>query len=105
MEAALLRARGLMARRDFAGARVLLEAACAASGQAVAPRVVLSHVLLQEGRDPRAAEAALREVLRLDPGNAEARHNLELLRQKGVAADAAPGDFPGDTGSTLQVLP
>ncbi len=91
LEATLLRARGLMARREFAGARALLEAACAASPQAVAPRVLLSHALLQEGRDVPAAEAALREVLRLEPGNAEARHNRELLLgQNGALPPAAP---------------
>ena len=32
-----------------------------------------------EGREPRAAERALRDVLALDPLNAEARHNLSVL--------------------------
>ncbi len=41
--------------------------------------VILSHALLQEGKDWQQAEEALRTVLRLDPGNAEARKNLALL--------------------------
>jgi hypothetical protein len=51
---------------------------------------------LQEGRDLEAAEAALREVLRLEPGNAEARNNLGLLlRHKGAGSGAAqPGSAP-----------
>jgi hypothetical protein len=34
---------------------------------------------LSEGRDPRAAERARRDILVLDPLNAEARHNLAVL--------------------------
>jgi GT2 family glycosyltransferase/Tfp pilus assembly protein PilF len=78
-EAAALRARAHLARRDFAAARALLEAALVAHPQALAPRVVLSHVLLQEGRDLAAAEQALREVLAVDPDNREALHNLAVL--------------------------
>jgi hypothetical protein len=56
---------------------------------------VLSHVLLQEGRDPAAAEQALHAVLELDPQSAEARHNLALLlrEREGQARDAV---FTGD---------
>jgi tetratricopeptide (TPR) repeat protein len=76
---ALLRARGHLARREFAAARRLLEDAAARAPDLLAPRVLLSHALLQEGCDPAAAERALREVLALDPGNREARHNLAIL--------------------------
>jgi cytochrome c-type biogenesis protein CcmH/NrfG len=49
--------------------------------------VILTQVLLQEGRDWDAAERALRAVLVLDPGNAQAQQNLAvLLRQQGRAA-------------------
>jgi cytochrome c-type biogenesis protein CcmH/NrfG len=52
--------------------------------------VILSHVLLQEGRDWAAAEGALRQVLALDPSHAEARQNLALLlRQQGRQAAAS----------------
>ena len=81
-EAAALRGRSLLARGDFAAARTLLEQAASASPRALRPRVILTHVLLQEGRDPDAAERALRDVLVLDPQNAEARHNLSLLLQQ-----------------------
>jgi glycosyltransferase involved in cell wall biosynthesis len=49
-------------------------------------------VLLQEGRDPAVAERALREVLALDPQNAEVRHNLAVfLAESGRAAEGAAG--------------
>jgi Tfp pilus assembly protein PilF len=47
--------------------------------QALRPRVLLSRVLLQEGRDLAAAEKALRDVLAMDPNHAEAKHNLAIL--------------------------
>jgi glycosyltransferase involved in cell wall biosynthesis len=77
--AVLLRARGHLARREFAAARALLEEAIARAPTALAPRVALSHAWLQEGHDPAAAERALRDVLALDPDHAEARHNLAVL--------------------------
>jgi cytochrome c-type biogenesis protein CcmH/NrfG len=77
----LLRGRGLLACREFAAARTLLEEVIADFPEEVRLRVLLTHVLLQEGRDLGDAEAAFHEVLDLDPGHAEARHNLQLLRQ------------------------
>jgi hypothetical protein len=53
--------------------------ACVRYPLALPPRVLLSHVLLQENKDLAGAEKALRAVLELDPANAEARHNLALL--------------------------
>ncbi len=86
VEAAVLRAKALLARRGFAAARALLEGAVAGAPQALWPRVLLTHALLQEGRDWDAAGRALRDVLALDPGHAEARRNLGvLLRQQGQA--------------------
>jgi hypothetical protein len=51
----------------------------ALDGQALGPRVLLSQVLLQEGRDWEAAERALRDVLSIDPHHAETKHNLSVL--------------------------
>jgi GT2 family glycosyltransferase/predicted Zn-dependent protease len=82
LEAAVLTARGELARRDFAAARQRLERVIGEHPQAVWPRVILSHVLLQEGRDLAAAERALRDVLALDPQHAEARGNLAVLLQE-----------------------
>jgi Tfp pilus assembly protein PilF len=89
-EAAVLRARGHLARREFAAARARLEAAIAGAPQALGPRVLLSHALLQEGRDLAAAERALRDILVLDPEHAEARHNLTLLLQQQGRTNGTP---------------
>jgi tetratricopeptide (TPR) repeat protein len=84
---AVLRARGLLARRDFAAARALVETALKHRPTEALLWVVLSHALLQEGRDPDAAERALRKILELDPADGEARTNLAILRrQQGQAA-------------------
>jgi glycosyltransferase involved in cell wall biosynthesis/tetratricopeptide (TPR) repeat protein len=83
---AVLRGRLSMVRRDYAAARQVLEAAVERFPQEVYLWVVLSHALLQEGKDWPAAERALRRVLELEPGNVEARSNLTiLLRQQGKA--------------------
>jgi hypothetical protein len=88
MEAAILRARGHLARQEHAAARSVLDAVLPRFPDALGPRVLLSHVLLQENRDLPAAERVLRDVLRLDPGNAEAKHNLTvLLRNLGRPVD------------------
>jgi hypothetical protein len=81
--------RGHLARRDFASAKSLLVETMARFPQALQPAVVFSHVLLQEGRGRDGAEVALRTVLELDPGNSEARHNLEVLRRTQAAGAAA----------------
>jgi tetratricopeptide (TPR) repeat protein len=89
VEGLLLRAKAHLARREFDAARGLVEAAIARAPRAVAPRVVLTHLLLQEGRDWHAAEQALREVLELDPGQAESWRNLAVLyRQQRRLAEA-----------------
>jgi hypothetical protein len=79
--------RAHLARGEFAAARTLLEGAIQAHPLAFSPRLFLSHVLLQEGRDLVATEQALRAVLAMDPGHAESRQNLEvLLRHDGRKA-------------------
>jgi tetratricopeptide (TPR) repeat protein len=80
---AVLRAHAHLGRKEFAAGRRLLEEAIARAPKALGPRVILTHVLLQEGRDWQAAERALREVLALEPNHAEAKSNLAvLLRQQ-----------------------
>ena len=52
---------------------------------------MLSHVLLQEGRDTAATEQALRDVLALDPNHAATRKNLAvLLKKQGQGLHADP---------------
>jgi glycosyltransferase involved in cell wall biosynthesis/Tfp pilus assembly protein PilF len=88
-DAAVLRSRVLLFRREFAPARTLLEETIRNYPQAIRPRQALTHVLLHEGSDLAAAERSLRELLTLDPGNANARGNLDaLLRRR--RADAPP---------------
>jgi hypothetical protein len=81
-DAAVLLARSLLKQHEFGAGRGMLEQAIGRNPRALRPRVILSHVLLQEGRDSKAAGTALREILALDPGNAEARHNLAILLSK-----------------------
>jgi hypothetical protein len=94
-EAAVLRARGHLARKEFTAARAILDEVIGRDTGAVWPRVIRTHVLLQEGQDWPAAEPALRALLALDPGHAEARRNLTvLLRQQGRLPDAAALEQP-----------
>jgi tetratricopeptide (TPR) repeat protein len=68
-------AQSLRARNDLAGARAQLEKAVAANTNSLAAHLHLARLLNQEGQ-PAAASVHLREVLRLDPRNEEARRFL-----------------------------
>jgi tetratricopeptide (TPR) repeat protein len=70
VEGEVLEARALLARQQFQAARLLLEGVIAEHPEAVYPWVILSHVLLQEGKDWGGAEHALRQVLNRDPSTA-----------------------------------
>jgi glycosyltransferase involved in cell wall biosynthesis/tetratricopeptide (TPR) repeat protein len=84
-EAALLRGKAHLARREFAAARSLLEAERARRPDCLAVLTTLSHVLLQEDRDHAAAEGLLCDILAHDPGHAQARQNLLALRRRTAA--------------------
>jgi tetratricopeptide (TPR) repeat protein/glycosyltransferase involved in cell wall biosynthesis len=84
LETDVLRARVHLARREFEAGRRLVEAAIARHPEAELPRVVLSYLHLQEGKDRAAAERALREVLRINPRNTEAENNLAVLLRSGT---------------------
>jgi thioredoxin-like negative regulator of GroEL len=75
----VLRAQGLLAFQDFDGARADLATAIALAPKALSPRLVLSRVFWQEGRDRAAPAQALRDVLTIDPNHAGARANLAHL--------------------------
>jgi glycosyltransferase involved in cell wall biosynthesis len=77
-----LRARGQVQRKEFAAARRTLETVLAQDATALGPRVLLSQVLLQEGRDWEGAERALRDVLELEPQHGETKHNLNVLLRR-----------------------
>jgi Tfp pilus assembly protein PilF len=78
-EAVVLRARAKLARKEFASARWELTEGLECYPNDLRLRVILSHALLQEDKDPIAAEQALRNVLLLDPNHAEAKRNLGIL--------------------------
>jgi GT2 family glycosyltransferase/Tfp pilus assembly protein PilF len=77
-----LRARGQVQRGEVAAARRTLANVVVQDPGALGPRVLLSQVLLQEGRDWVAAERALRAVLEIDPNHSETRHNLRVLLRR-----------------------
>jgi tetratricopeptide (TPR) repeat protein len=80
IESAALRARYLMTTEKFAAARWTLLQALNNHPNALILRILHSHAILKEGKEPQAAEAALNAVLELDPNNQEAHSNLAVLR-------------------------
>jgi tetratricopeptide (TPR) repeat protein len=80
-EMLILWARLHMGRTDFDSAVGLLEEALDANPRQLPFWILLSHALLQEGKDWPGAERALQTVLKLDPGNAQARSNLAVLQR------------------------
>jgi tetratricopeptide (TPR) repeat protein len=87
-DAVVLRARACLRRGEFDEARRIAEDGIARFPETVWPLVVLTQALLQLGVED-AAEAALREVLRLDPYQAESWRNLaKLLRNQNRFAEA-----------------
>ncbi len=89
-EGLVLKARGLLARKDYEQAQAILEELSARNPRWVYPKVILSHVLLQEGKDSAAAERVLREIVDLDPSQGESWRNLAvLLRHQAKLAQAA----------------
>jgi tetratricopeptide (TPR) repeat protein len=77
-DADILRARGLLARKEFASARAIAEKIVAAEPQDLNARVFLSQVLLQEGQGLEA-EKVLREILSLAPNHQGASRSLAVL--------------------------
>jgi tetratricopeptide (TPR) repeat protein len=92
---ACLRGRTLLARQNHFEARRRLADAIGRWPRAVEPRVLLSYALLQEAKDPEAAGQALRDLIGVDPGNDEARRNLEVLlrRQDRFAGGTVPPEL------------
>ena len=101
LEGAVLRARGCLARREFGEARRLLTEVVGRWAGEVRPRALLTHALLQEGKDLPAAEEALRALLAIAPDHAEARHNLALLLQRQGRTVEAAGLAPEQVVAAL----
>ncbi|HEV3144947.1 MAG TPA: tetratricopeptide repeat protein, partial [Gemmataceae bacterium] len=78
-EAAVLRGRARLARKEYAAARWELTQAIESFPKHVGLHLILSHALLQEGVDTVAAEQTLRTILELDPNHPNAKQNLEVL--------------------------
>ena len=78
------RGRRFLARQEFTTAQQVFFGLVDEFPTVVEPRVFLSYAYLQEGKDWAAAEKALRSILALEPTQAEARRNLDvLLHQQG----------------------
>ena len=82
VEAAVLRGLTFAIRRDFVAARQVYEEAIARFPKALNLREALARMLLQEGRDWRAAEQALREILAIAPNHPQAQRDLGKLQQQ-----------------------
>jgi GT2 family glycosyltransferase/predicted Zn-dependent protease len=79
-ETELLHNRALLAQGCFRAAQDGFRRLIVQNPHWLPPRLFLSHALLQEGRDWRAAEQALLDILVLAPSHSDARKNLEVLR-------------------------
>ncbi len=106
----VLRARGLLARKQHGAARSLLEQAIALAPRDLVARQLLSRALLDEGRDPAAMEQALRDLVRLEPRLPEAwRHLATVVGSQGRLPEAVAvcrvgrQHCPEDAGLLLQL--
>ena len=82
VDAMAFRARGHLARKEFSPALQLLQEAVRLAPWSVPLRLQLCNVLLLEGRDKAAAEQSLRDLLQLDPSNAQAQQSLAQDRSR-----------------------
>ena len=81
-----LRARVHLARQEYPAAKELLRTGLAQFPDSVYLWQVQSHALLQEDKDPHAAEQALRKLIELQPDNAGARRSLQTLLSRQSAS-------------------
>jgi tetratricopeptide (TPR) repeat protein len=78
-EALTLRGQARLAQQDFDQARNLVRSALARDPGFLKAKVILSHVLLQEGKELDGAEMVLREILQSDPENVQSWRNLMVF--------------------------
>ena len=81
-EAEALLGRAMLERREFARARNHFKQALQRLPESLTFRLLYSHALLKEGIDDQATEAALLQVLALEPNHPEAKSNLAVIRSK-----------------------
>ena len=86
IEVLALRARVHLARQEYPAAKELLRTGLAQFPDSVYLWQVQSHALLQEDKDPHAAEQALRKLRELQPDNAGARRSLQTLLSRQSAS-------------------
>ncbi|MFT3881793.1 MAG: glycosyltransferase [Gemmatales bacterium] len=82
LQATILDARSRLIWKDFEGAKALLNDAIAKHPDSLQPTIILSHAYLQEGKDWTTAQRLLEDILQRDPGNLEAKRNLEVLKRQ-----------------------
>jgi glycosyltransferase involved in cell wall biosynthesis/Flp pilus assembly protein TadD/predicted O-methyltransferase YrrM len=81
--AGVLRGRLLLEQQQFESARTWAQQLIEQYPRELTPRLLLAHIYLQEGRDLRGAEEALRQILLLDPSHTQTQQNLAVvLRQR-----------------------
>ena len=80
-ECLLLQARRHLEAKKFGPACRMVRQIIQDEPNFLAARIVLSHILLHEGKDWKAAEKALKDILVLDPNNKDARQNLKVLEE------------------------
>lgn len=84
-DAFALRARFLLDSGEYAQARKIVADGLDSHPRSVRLLLLMSYAFLREGVDDAATERSLREVLAVAPDHPEARHNLDVLRQKRAA--------------------
>lgn len=89
LEGVMLLAKAHLTRREFGFARHKLDQVICKAPNAIAPKALRTHVLLQENQNGPEVEPALREVVELDPAQLDSWRNLViLLRQRQRYAEA-----------------
>jgi tetratricopeptide (TPR) repeat protein len=92
IEALILRSQALVGSGELGQARAVLEHAVALAPGETPARLLLAQCLLRDRNHWDAAEQVLAEVLRLEPHNREAQHNLGVLRRRRQTSPTAGSD-------------
>jgi GT2 family glycosyltransferase/tetratricopeptide (TPR) repeat protein len=94
-EAEALLGRAMMERQEFQSAQAHFRKVLERFPFSLNLRILHSHSILKEGKDDRAAEQALRNILALAPNDAEAKNNLAVIqRRNGMQVTGRPNRGP-----------